>query len=81
MSDKNQTDESAAETESPKRGRPAGKTNKPKRENYADQLKQLRTRVGFAVSLLKKVTSAQKSVGAGEAQSLIEVAIETLEQE
>jgi len=53
MADKIEDPKETAEPESPKRGRPTGKASKPKRENYADQLKQLRTRVGFARSLFR----------------------------
>ncbi len=79
MSDKAEDLKETAEPESPKRGRPAGKASKPKRENYADQLKQLRTRVGFAVSILKKIKTDDKTDG--PAVVLVDIAIETLEQE
>jgi hypothetical protein len=63
-----------------KRGRPAGKV-RAKRQNYADDLRQLQTRVAFAVRLLKKITETVSSTGSGTAESLVNIAIETLEQE
>ncbi len=78
MADKIEDPKETAEPESPKRGRPTGKASKPKRENYADQLKQLRTRVGFAVSVLKRT---KQTMHADATSEMINVAIETLEQE
>lgn len=69
MADKQQTnDEVISDTESPKRGRPTGKA-RAKRQNYADDLRQLQARVEFAMRILHKIAD------------LIQVAIETLEQE
>ncbi len=69
------------ESESPKRGRPTGKV-KAKRQNYADDLKQLRARVEMATRILYKCsnsTELDKFTGAN--YQLVQIAIETLEQE
>ena len=52
-----------------KTGRPTGSTNKPKRNDYASDLRELQAKVDFALKLLKK----------GDPSPLIDIAIETLE--
>ena len=78
MSDKTEDPKENGEAEQPKRGRPTGKA-KPKRMNYADELKTLQTKVKFAASILKR--AVDQTMHSDAQNELIRISLDTLEQE
>ncbi len=80
MAEKNPNDATTHEemdeiVNSPKRGRPAGKPAKAKRQNYAEDLRILRDRVKMALDVFAR----SKECKNGEAkQELVDMAISLL---
>ncbi len=80
MAEKNPNDATTHEemdeiVNSPKRGRPAGKPAKAKRQNYAEELHSLQSRRNLAINLLVKSQACKEGEAAKE---LVEAAISML---